>query len=475
MTTVFIHFWLLQSSESDKELSEYWQEKLKKTLSQCKDDTKSLILDVTPELIDMRTQIENLQNFIDQVKHARPELKIFLIFNESIVENVDLKFDKVDDILCLDYLLLVYFSMLSKKTPYFIPSWNPDNDKLLFLIRRPFGQHRIGLLRRLFDLGMKNDLKWSLSTFEIGKNHFLLPPDKFVERCSSFLPGMTTEEVREFIEKNSKIIGDNVGLVIGETLESAGDCSSTNSEQTITEMYDSVLGEIVSETMFNISQPIFITEKTFKAIAHHMPFIIVGQEKIDEHLRNMGFYTFDIDDISSALNQKIIEILNNTSSTMNQKIIEILNDGIDPTIFFQTSYHVDRFPKFYEEFKDENWPIEISWDNIKALPINIQAEIIEGFFSVDEIRLALRLHTIINRISSFKDSLLKNKEKVKMMTEHNFKKFHELGEKYISNIMRFLTKNNIDLDYLGFLELLWEKPIDVDVYERVSFRDDFSN
>jgi hypothetical protein len=175
------------------------------------------------------------------------------------------------------------------------------------------------------------------------------------------------------------------------------------------------------------------------------------------------------------MNQKITEILNDASSTMNQKITEVLTDGIDPTIFFQTSYHVDRFPKFYEDFKDESWPKEIRWDNIKTLPINTQAEIIDNFFSAEEIQWALRIQTTINRITFFKQSLLKNKEKVKMMIEHNFKKFHELGENYVSDIKRFLRKNNIDLDYLGFLELLYEKPTDISVYDKVSLKDDYSN
>ena len=95
MKTVFIHFWLLQWDHPYRqtpflidELINYWQEMLTKTLLMCNDNTKSLIVDVTPELIDIRTQTEYLQNFIDQVKLARPDLKIFLIFKFQVCQKI---------------------------------------------------------------------------------------------------------------------------------------------------------------------------------------------------------------------------------------------------------------------------------------------------------------------------------------------------------------------------------------------------
>ena len=435
MSTVFIHFWQLTSSFSDEKLTWYWQERLATTMSQCDNSTRSLILDVTPEHIDMRTQAEHLQNFIDHVKRVRPTLRIFLIFNETLMKNLDLRFDKVDDIFYFDYLLMPYFGMLSKRTPYYNPSWDPDNDKLLFLIRRSPALNRIGLLRQLLDLGMENDLKWSLPGIEDGKNYFHTTTEEYIKDCLNYLPGMTEEEVQKFIEKNSK--------VYGPAPVSRATCSMTDSEETVKDMYSSVLGEIVSETIYDGPGPIYISEKIFKAIANHMPFIVAGQEGIEDRLKAMGFYTFEIDEVVSITDQKIISLLKN---------------GLSPTIFFLASFHVNKFPEFYKIFKDDSWPTEIQWDELGSLLYETQAEIIEHFFSAEEIRTALRMQTLIGRILSFTETLINNKEEVKMMVEHNANRFYELGEKYVSDIKTFISKNNIDLDHLEFLELLYEKP-----------------
>jgi hypothetical protein len=224
-----------------------------------------------------------------------------------MVENVDLAFDNVDDILCIElHLLLVYTAILTGSIPCNPPLWNESNDKLLMLCRRPFGEHRIGLLRRLLDLGMENDLKWSLIGIDSNReysgfnhqNYFLTTPDEYITQCLEFLPGMSEADVRKFIEKNSRTFG---------TITNATNTDGNGIE----DMYSSVIGEIVSETHNIFTHPVFLTEKTFKSIANHMPFLIAGCPGGEKRLKNMGFQTFDIDNTVSILDQKIITLLKN--------------------------------------------------------------------------------------------------------------------------------------------------------------------
>jgi hypothetical protein len=50
---------------------------------------------------------------------------------------------------------------------------------------------------------------------------------------------------------------------------------------------------VVSETKFDPWDPMFITEKTFKPILGLRPFVINGQPKIYQYLRDQGFRTFN--------------------------------------------------------------------------------------------------------------------------------------------------------------------------------------
>ena len=439
MNTVLVHFWLLQSIYSDEELLNYWQEQLEETLSQCSNNTTSLILDVTPELIDMKYQTNNLQNFVNQVKIVNPQLRIFLIFNKAMVEETDLSFDNVDDIICIDtYLLYIYNKKLFNDGA--INQWKSDNDKLLLLVRRAFGIHRVGLLRRLLDLGMENDLKWSLPDIASAQTFTFRTEDEVVDKFLQFLPGMTEQEAKDFIEKNNKVIG-RWGNSILEADQSFKEQAYSQNE----ELYSSVLGEVVSDTEYAIPTPIFLTEKIFKPIANHIPFIHVGQPGAEKHLKTMGFRTFDF---------------SNTTSMVEQSVNTLIKNNLDPVIFFQTSYHTDRFKDFYKDFKDPSWPADIEWNTINKLPVKFQVEVIESFFTTTEIKQMIRLYETIQRIVCFKEMLLNNKEEVNAKVKHNAKRFNELGEQNMSAIRQFLNKNNIKLDYLTFVEMLFIPPGD---------------
>ena len=433
MKQVFIHFWLLPTI-ADKEILTYWKQQLEETLSQCSNDTRSLFLNTSQEVIDVKKQTNNLQNFVNQVKTANPQIKIFLIFDRRMVEQTELSFENVDDILCLDpYFLWIYYEILTGgKT---IEQWNPDNDKLLLLMRRPFEVHRVELLRQLLDAGMENDLKWTLPDIAtLIRDFSFKTADDVIDNFLQVLPGLNRKEAKDFVEKNSNFIGKKYNSI----QEQRGTVLSEYEE-----LYSSVIGEIVSETVYIQPKPIFITEKTVKPIANHTPFIVVGQPDIEKYLRNMGFCTFEFD---------------NTKTMTEQSVKTLIENNLDPAIFFQTAFYINRFKDFYNNFKDPSWPENIKWNTINTLPINFQVEIIENFFSRFEIQHLLRFHQTIQQIVSFKETLLNNKEEVSKRVEHNAKRFNQVGEQNMSDIKQLLTKNNIELDPMTFTRMLFSTP-----------------
>ena len=434
MKQVFIQFWLLPTI-ADEGLDNYWQQQVEETLAQCSNDTSSLFLNTALEIIDINKQTSYLQNFVNQVKTANPQIKIFLVFNKAMVNQSELSFENVDDILCLDtYFLLLYYKILTGiKT---VEQWNPDNDKLLLLIRQPFETHRVGLLRRLLDAGMENDLKWSLPDIDtIIRDFSFKTADEVVDAFLQYLPGMSNKEVKDFLEKNSKFHGKKYNSI----QEHRDRVFNTGYE----DLYSSVIGEIVSETHFILRKPLLITEKIPKPIANHTPFMVVGQPDIEKYLISMGFYTFDFD---------------NTKSIAEQSVKTLIENNLDPAIFFQTAFHTNRFKEFYNEYKDPSWPEDIEWNTINKLPINFQIEIIEAFFDVSEMQDSLRFKQLIQRIVSFKETLLNNKEEVSKRVEHNAKRFNQVGEQNMSDIKQLLTKNNIELDPMTFTRMLFSTP-----------------
>jgi hypothetical protein len=55
--------------------------------------------------------------------------------------------------------------------------------------------------------------------------------------------------------------------------------------------YDDTYFSIVAETL--IDGPVWISEKSFKPIAHYHPYMIAGQPGVLKYLQNLGFETFD--------------------------------------------------------------------------------------------------------------------------------------------------------------------------------------
>jgi hypothetical protein len=85
---------------------------------------------------------------------------------------------------------------------------------------------------------------------------------------------------------------------------------------------------ITKHYYFGDTAPVFITEKLYKAIGNKHPFIFVGIEKSLEHIRRMGYKTFDeiIDesyDVESDDSLRLLKIVNEISRISNLKDNEL--------------------------------------------------------------------------------------------------------------------------------------------------------
>ena len=95
---------------------------------------------------------------------------------------------------------------------------------------------------------------------------------------------------------------------------------------------------IVGETEFNPWDPMFITEKTWKPILGLRPFVINGQTKIYQYLRDNGFKTFE-----SYFNN--IELENIPEYQVHDSIIEVIK--------FLTTLNKSQLHELYEKMKPD--------------------------------------------------------------------------------------------------------------------------
>lgn len=167
--------------------------------------------------------------------------------------------------------------------------WYPDNKKALFLIGKPLKRQRIGLMHHFYANGLLDYLEYSLYFPAIGQNINAiksldieyLQDDRYI---SSFLADIQKPSLDIDI---SKCYDTNVFEYTG---------FPTNLKY-----YRNTCLSIVSENSFEIKPNNFtgqvdmpyLTEKLYRAMINHHPFIIIGDAGINEHLHSLGYKTFD--------------------------------------------------------------------------------------------------------------------------------------------------------------------------------------
>lgn len=153
--------------------------------------------------------------------------------------------------------------------------WNFKNNKILFLMGKAYKPHRIGLLYLLYKHGLLTDhlCAWSCTQLDFDEARKFLPRD------------LAPEQVTEFI-KHCPRAPDSANIVLHDNINThyGGFPFDKN-------LYSTTSLSLISETASSGS--VFVTEKTYRAIVNHHPFVIASTVGQNKQLQQQGFFTFD--------------------------------------------------------------------------------------------------------------------------------------------------------------------------------------
>jgi hypothetical protein len=139
------------------------------------------------------------------------------------------------------------------------------------------------------------------------------------------------------IDKLSGVLDRALYSYVGAGITIPGDASSNdgNWQRYLNPAwYDSTAFSVVVET--KISQPTFISEKIFKPVAYHHPFVVWGSAHSLQYLREQGFETFGhvIDESydNELDNKKRLQMVGNITCNLSADYATIFNDKLTKEI-----------------------------------------------------------------------------------------------------------------------------------------------
>lgn len=265
--------------------------------------------------------IGNTMRFDDTIADIRFQLKTYyepgdeIVFN-ALVENIssfeqnhlDSVFDSVGDYahqLNIPYHFLVHDSSREitkhRTNVHYLNTWGyitykhsitrhrnkwyPDNKKALFLIGKPLKRQRIGLLHHFYVNTLLDYLDYSLY-FPASQTNINAIKELDIDylQDDSYISGFLTDIQKPSLDIDiSKCYETNVFEYTG---------FPTNLRY-----YKNTCLSIVSENSF-LMEPInmympYLTEKLYRAVINHHPFIIIGDIGTNEYLRSIGYKTFE--------------------------------------------------------------------------------------------------------------------------------------------------------------------------------------
>lgn len=162
-----------------------------------------------------------------------------------------------------------------------IPYNRNKREKIFLCFQRRFNDHRIAMLLNASKNAILNKFFISMdSKNPETEETFALTASTFIDRYPDF----------NFTKSDINLASLSLPL----TLDTDNfDSYPMESSQFSTEsFYKSSLINIISETYF-FSKEIHLTEKTWKPIAFKQPFIMVGSKGSLQHLKDLGFKTFN--------------------------------------------------------------------------------------------------------------------------------------------------------------------------------------
>jgi hypothetical protein len=161
-------------------------------------------------------------------------------------------------------------------------SYTPGPRKKTFLcFNRRYNDHRLMLYLAIVQRGIIDQCYYSMDKIQPEANR------SFIENCKYLLSrfpdmGIVSNDVLA-ADKLLPLILDNPNF---------NNYPMEHSVDPVKHLYDNSLINIITETYF-FNKIIHITEKTYKPIAFMQPFILVAAAGSLQHIKDMGFKTFD--------------------------------------------------------------------------------------------------------------------------------------------------------------------------------------
>jgi len=215
----------------------------------------------------------------------------------TILLNADYKhrFGHIPNTMFINYFLLrTYWYTHKNRNQYINQNWCDSSNKGLFLTGKTNKLHRVGLLYRLYQ---QNDLT---DNFEWSS---FINTDKIEKECKEIMRYYSSSI--KSIEYNNNIFdvfvkdvnksADGINIILGPE-----DHTFYSGFPYDAQLFSNTRYSVISESYFSITRvgsnndafP-FITEKTWKTIVNHHPFIMVGMPYTNQYLEDMGFNVFD--------------------------------------------------------------------------------------------------------------------------------------------------------------------------------------
>lgn len=225
------------------------------------------------------------KNIVSNIKKQLPSKKVVVIINSTIAtSDPDYHNVAVDDvILCHYFLLKDYRRIVVNKESKQSMRWNNNSNKFLFFTGKPNRSHRIGTMYKFYKENYFDKMNWSFFMFDEMRDEAKAQ----LRQCFD----VTDEDFDEFV-KASLNDPERINELYTETQHYDGIPYNFRN-------YDNALFSVVTETGYN---PLFgpeynavwITEKTWKPIINHLPFIVISSDNnFVKKLRDYGFSTFD--------------------------------------------------------------------------------------------------------------------------------------------------------------------------------------
>lgn len=225
------------------------------------------------------------KKIVSTVKNLFPDKKVVVIINSTIAtSDPNYKNVGVDEVfLCHYFLLKDYRRIVVNNESKQSVNWDSNSTKFLFFTGKPNRSHRIGTMYKFYEENYLDKMNWSFFMFDEMRDD----AKSQLRQCFS----ISDEKFDEFV---SSSLNDPEGINELYTKTQHYDGIPYNFKN-----YDNALFSVITETGYN---PLFgpeynavwITEKTWKPIINHLPFIVISSDnnfvkKINEY----GFKTFD--------------------------------------------------------------------------------------------------------------------------------------------------------------------------------------